>query len=352
MPFKLTFNKPAVDRFFSENSRFKLDLEGDQVILKPTSKGETAELERRERGGAEVYFLDDKFSDIETKIRHPHGVFNIIEEHPEKKGWLRFVPFTKGGAPDKFTPHARIWGINGRVRRDGTIAPPPKAAKTVRRESAPKLVEAAAPQPLTREALMAAIEEARALDAASRGKVGRAPNRVVAARELLKGLAEIAPQFLAPAARDETPAPAETAAPEAAAPTVPAPLAQENVVYIPVQGMPQLAGQPFSIIMLVPNTEAAQQAAPAAEPAAATAEATAAEAAPEPVANDTGKGTQLDPDDPEIKKMADRLKDNWGLTGERASQSEGDANRQFLPKRGETRTVVVEKRVRRRRGGA
>jgi hypothetical protein len=113
LEFRVTFNKPAVLRYFESASGLQFKIENEEVIIRPmtlTRGADTVALEERNRGGFEAIVGGTLASSIlpilqkEATINQPFFILT-----PAGKGWLGLKHFTDADFPPKYDPYLRFW---------------------------------------------------------------------------------------------------------------------------------------------------------------------------------------------------------------------------------------------------
>lgn len=122
--FKLTFNKPAQRQFFDGPDvvglRIKMDAAGVYFRGVNSVRGpDTVKLVERTRGGHEVTIEGSMAQDLldalmsEATAARPF----FILSRSNQKGWVECTYHNAEAAPQKFSPHMRVWAPQERVER-------------------------------------------------------------------------------------------------------------------------------------------------------------------------------------------------------------------------------------------
>lgn len=115
LPFKLTFNLPAAQRYFEgeQVTGTRIKIENDKVFFSPLIGERTSDsvtFSKRTRGGFEVT-IDGEFSAtlyaILTKEASFTYPFFLMKKAGNNSACL--MHYTELGAPPKFAPHMRVW---------------------------------------------------------------------------------------------------------------------------------------------------------------------------------------------------------------------------------------------------
>lgn len=178
MAFRLTFNKPTIERYFAgeDATGVRVKIEDGVVQFLPVADKKGADvlpIELRTRGGAEAMVEGTMADDLQQALNNPDGPFFTLSRI--KGGWLAAKPWPKDSAPPKFEPHVRSW--------------------------APKLVAAASASPSLRaDSLSAFVDLVRAAektvnDFAASKRPGRPPREVLEAKQALDDFRALAAHY-------------------------------------------------------------------------------------------------------------------------------------------------------------
>lgn len=112
MPFKLTFNKPAVRQFIQgeEAGGLRIKIQDGVVMFMPvtdTTKADSAKLSPRTRGGYEAIVDGSEADNVLKHLKNRAGPFFILRR--VSKDWVVAEPYNGRKDPPKFEPHVRVW---------------------------------------------------------------------------------------------------------------------------------------------------------------------------------------------------------------------------------------------------
>jgi hypothetical protein len=186
-PFKLTFNKPAVQSFFEgeDADGLKVGIEQNAVVFTPVNGSKDSDvipLLERTRGGVEAVVEGRMAAQLAMALENPHGSFFTLKRM--KGGAVQAVPYASADAPSKFTPHMRAW-----------------LPKTMDTEGAPAVMPNIDEFPRFLEGVRAAK---RLVDEHSTVKRAGRPSREVSeARRLLAQFSELSQEIIPTVSNDE-----------------------------------------------------------------------------------------------------------------------------------------------------
>jgi hypothetical protein len=119
LEFRVTFNKPAVLRYFESYTALEFKINDDKVVMRPIAlvRGpDTVALEERNRGGFEAIVGGAlaisilPFLQRDATINRPFFILTPVGLGVEVgKGWLGITHFTDADFPPKYDPYMRFW---------------------------------------------------------------------------------------------------------------------------------------------------------------------------------------------------------------------------------------------------